>query len=157
MSSGIWGTWHRFAEESGICDHQRVKYLLVLLSVEGKEYVITQPIDSTMSALEVEQILKAEYGLLCLGHRFIYMHPQISQSSNSRRLLHLFFIATPLLPCGDVDPKVQKFTGNDNIGDALDHMTKGIHAFAHFSVVYSHNNILLCDLQGGLWLLDPST
>jgi hypothetical protein len=36
----------------------------------GKEYVITQPIDSTMSVLEVEQILKVEYGLLCLGDFF---------------------------------------------------------------------------------------
>jgi len=56
---------------------------------------------------------------------------------------------------------MKKFTGNDDIGDALDHMTKAIHAFAHFSVVYSQNNILLCDLQGApdfngkMCLIDP--
>ena len=35
-----------------------------------------------------------------------------SPMSNSRPLPHLYFIATPLLPCGPVDPKVKKFTGN---------------------------------------------
>jgi len=68
--------------------------------------------------------------------------------SNSRPLPHLYFIATPLLPCGPVDPKVEKFTGNGDIGPASDHMTKAIHAFAHFSAVYTQNNLLICDLQG---------
>ena len=59
-----------------------------------------------------------------------------SPTSNSRPLPHLYFIATPLLPCGPVDPKVEKFTGNGDIGPASDHMTKAIHAFAHFSAIY---------------------
>ena len=41
-----------------------------------------------------------------------------------------------------------KFTGNGDIGLASDHMTKAIHAFAHFSAVYTQNNLLICDLQG---------
>ena len=71
-----------------------------------------------------------------------------SPTSNSRPLPHLYFIATPLLPCGPVDPKVEKFTGSGDIGPANDHMTKAIHAFAQFSAVYTQNNLLICDLQG---------
>lgn len=63
-------------------------------------------------------------------------------------LPHLHFIATPLLPCGEADGPIKKFTGNGSIGDASDHMTKAVHAFAHFSVVYSQSSILFCDLQG---------
>jgi len=58
------------------------------------------------------------------------------------------FIATPLLPCGDVDAPIKKFTGNGQLGEANDHMTWAIQAFAHFSVVYSQENIVFCDLQG---------
>ena len=47
-----------------------------------------------------------------------------SPTSNSRPLRHLYFIATPLLPCGPLDPKVAKFTGNGDIGLAGDHMNK---------------------------------
>lgn len=71
-----------------------------------------------------------------------------SVSSQSRPLPYRHFLATPLLPCGDADPKIKKFTGNDELGKAKDDMTKAIHAFAHFSVVYSHQNLLFCDLQG---------
>lgn len=71
-----------------------------------------------------------------------------SSTSGSRNLPHPYFIATPLLPCSAVDAPVKKFTGNDSIGDAHDHLTKAVHAFAHFSVIYSHSNILFCDLQG---------
>jgi Alpha-kinase family len=73
-----------------------------------------------------------------------------SVTSGSRCLPHEYFIATPLLPCSAVDGLVKKFTGNDSIGDANDHLTKAVHAFAHFSVIYSHSNILFCDLQGQL-------
>jgi len=72
--------------------------------------------------------------------------------------LHLpfrHFIATPLLPCGKFDVPIKKFTGNDSIGDAEDDMTTAIHAFAHFSVVYSSQELVFCDLQGMLthfWL-----
>ena len=33
----------------------------------GKEYVITQPIDPMMGSASVESVLRAEYGLLCVG------------------------------------------------------------------------------------------
>ena len=71
-----------------------------------------------------------------------------SVSSQSRPLPYRHFLATPLLPCGEADPKIKKFTGNDQIGTAEDHMTQAIHAFAHFSTIYSQKNLLLCDLQG---------
>ena len=60
----------------------------------------------------------------------------------------MYFLATPLLPCGVVDGAVRKFTGNGQIGDADDDITKAAHAFAHFSLLYSQNNLLFCDLQG---------
>ena len=65
-----------------------------------------------------------------------------------------------LLPCGIFD-KVTKFTGSDDIAPAADAMTKAIHAFTHFSYVYSKGFWLFCDLQGkydnGGWmcLFDP--
>jgi hypothetical protein len=65
---------------------------------------------------------------------------------------HQHFLATLLLPCGKVDSKIRKFTGNDNIGTAHDDMTKAIHAFAHYSLLYSQQHILFCDLQGGSFL-----
>jgi len=71
-----------------------------------------------------------------------------SVSSQSQHLPYRHFLATPLLPCGEADPKIKKFTGNDQIGTAEDHMTQAIHAFAHFSVIYSQKNLLFCDLQG---------
>lgn len=63
------------------------------------------------------------------------------------------FLATLLLPCGKVDEKVKKFTGSDDIGDAPDNMTKAIHAFAHWSLLYSQGHILFCDLQGTFILI----
>ena len=71
-----------------------------------------------------------------------------SVSSQSRPLPYRHFLATPLLPCGEADPQIKKFTGNDQIGVADDNMTQAIHAFAHFSVIYSQKNLLFCDLQG---------
>ncbi|KIM49865.1 hypothetical protein M413DRAFT_408231 [Hebeloma cylindrosporum] len=138
----------------------------------GKEYVITQPVDNTTE--EVEHVLTEEYKLLCLGNALkavfddhalelgaktipsFYFNFESSilgrlvpsASSQSCPLPHRIFIATPLLPCGDADPKVKKFTGNDSIGPANDDMTKAIHAFAHFSAIYSSRRLLLCDLQG---------
>lgn len=71
-----------------------------------------------------------------------------SPTSGSRPLPHKYFLATRLLPCGPHDPKIQKFTGNGTIGPAEDHLTKAIHAFVHFSLIYSGNDVLICDLQG---------
>lgn len=70
-----------------------------------------------------------------------------SPTSESRPLPYLTFLATPLLPCGPLDAPVKKFTGNGTIGDADDHMTRAIHSFAHFSVLYSQESLLFCDLQ----------
>ena len=70
-----------------------------------------------------------------------------SVSSQSRPLPYRHFLATPLLPC-EADPQIKKFMGNDQIGVADDNMTQAIHAFAHFSVIYSQKNLLFCDLQG---------
>lgn len=154
---------------------------------EGQEYVITVPIDLQMSHCDVQDILEAEFKLLCLGDSFkiafdahasnkgVVTIPKFyfnfkgailgriipSPTSNSRPLPYLNFLATPLLPCGPVDAPVKKFTGNGSIGDADDHITRAIHAFAHFSVLYSQENLLFCDLQGALdikghmCLIDP--
>ena len=78
----------------------------------------------------------------------IYGKIQASMTSGSRTIPKKNFLATLLLPCGKLDAKVKKFTGNDDIGDALDNMTKAIHAFAHWSLLYSRGHILFCDLQG---------
>lgn len=74
---------------------------------------------------------------------------QNSPSSGSRIIPHQYFLATLLLPCGKVDGGTRKFTGNDEIGSApVDDLTKAVHAFAHFSLLYSQEHILFCDLQG---------
>jgi hypothetical protein len=80
----------------------------------------------------------------------IYGEIRASRSSGSRIVPHNFFLATLLLPCGKLDGKVRKFTGSDDIGDAPDSMTKAVHAFAHWSLLYSQGHILFCDLQGTL-------
>jgi hypothetical protein len=59
------------------------------------------------------------------------------------------FLATRFCPSGQVDKPIQKFTGNDLAGEASDSITKAIHAFAHFTLVYTSDEILFADLQGG--------
>jgi hypothetical protein len=65
-------------------------------------------------------------------------------------LAHLDFIASPLLPCSQLDGPLLKFTGHDDCGTPTknDHLMMAIHAFAHFVVIYSEKKIMLCDLQG---------
>lgn len=58
------------------------------------------------------------------------------------------FIATPLLPCGEADGGIEKFTGNDEIGPVDNIMTMAIHAFAHFTMVFTKEYMVFCDLQG---------
>ena len=42
-----------------------------------------------------------------------------------------------------------KFTGSAEVGKATDDMMmKAVHAFAHFSLVFSHEHLVFCDLQG---------
>ena len=86
-----------------------------------------------------------------LGVHSILGELKPSLSSGSTHIPFLHFLATLLLPCGAVDAKVKKFTGNDLFGEASDDMTRAIHAFVHFSVAYSDNSILFCDLQGTLY------
>ena len=82
----------------------------------------------------------------------IYGEIQVSVTSGSRVLQKKNFLATLLLPCGTLDSKIKKFTGSDEVGDAPDGMTKAIHAFAHWSLLYSRGHILFCDLQGIIFL-----
>ncbi|TFK61776.1 hypothetical protein BDN72DRAFT_733173, partial [Pluteus cervinus] len=58
------------------------------------------------------------------------------------------FLASPLLPCSKFDAPLRKFTGNDTIGKPEDDIARVIHAFVHFSLIYSHNQWMPCDLQG---------
>ncbi|KAF8341800.1 kinase-like domain-containing protein, partial [Amanita rubescens] len=153
---------------------------------QGKEYVMGQLIDDTLTAGEALGLLEAEYKILCQRDGFKARfddHAQLTgvsvpsfyfnfkgsilgelivkRRSEPRNIAHVHFIATPLLPCGKADSKVQKFTGNNEAGPATDDITKAIHAFAHFSLVYSHEHLVFCDLQGNLTnnlfmcLIDP--
>ena|ERR1700761_3061497 len=66
-------------------------------------------------------------------------------------LTHTHFIATPLLPCGQADKPIEKFTGNANCGlppGLRDHATATLHAFTHFVYQYTNGEFILCDLQG---------
>jgi hypothetical protein len=66
------------------------------------------------------------------------------------------FIATLLLPCGPIDAPIEKFTGNDDVGPApgpKEHLTVALHAFTHYTAVFSRGNLILCDLQGWLNVL----
>jgi hypothetical protein len=76
------------------------------------------------------------------------LKPTLMSGSSPFPFLH--FIATPLLLCGKMDSKVRKFTGNKNFGNATDNLTRAIHDFVHFSVVYSNRYILFSDMQGEL-------
>jgi hypothetical protein len=86
----------------------------------------------------------------------IYGEIQGSLTSGSRIVPKKNFLATILLPCGNLDAKIKKFTGSDNVGDAPDSMTKAVHAFAHWSLLYSRGHILFCDLQGTILILTRS-
>ncbi|KAF8066734.1 kinase-like domain-containing protein [Lyophyllum atratum] len=140
-----------------------------------REYVLTQNFDEQTTAEEVKKNLTGEYELLALCHwfkakfdehaanqgsttipKFYFNFPASIMGrlerlkSGSTHVPFFDFIATPLLPCGPVDAKVKKFTGNEHFGEASDDMTQAVHAFVHFSAVYSDNSILFCDLQGTL-------
>lgn len=95
-----------------------------------------------------------------VGFRFNLKHAVIGKFTSEKQRLSLrlgypHFIATRILPCGPVDT-VMKFTGNDDEGDAPrpgEVMLATLHAFAHFTFIYTHKNFLLCDLQGALDVL----
>lgn len=90
----------------------------------------------------------------------------VANADGGHHLPHKTFIATLLLPCGDLNGKIQKFTGNMEFGpvDKNEHLTMAIHAFTHFMAVYTQKTIVLCDLQGTIHspssldvLEDPNT
>lgn len=69
------------------------------------------------------------------------------------------FIATRYLPCSPVDKAIQKFTGNADCGNPPDHgdsLTAAIHAFTHFTLLYTGNGLVFCDLQGIFWSLSST-
>ncbi|KAJ7803090.1 hypothetical protein B0H14DRAFT_3884232 [Mycena olivaceomarginata] len=74
------------------------------------------------------------------------------------------FIATRYLPCSPVDKAIQKFTGNGDCGnppDQNDALTAAIHAFTHFTILYTGEALVFSDLQGlfnregTMTLIDP--
>jgi hypothetical protein len=77
-----------------------------------------------------------------------YVSWSVASMARGRHLPYTTFIATPLLPSGRLNAPIQKFTGNGEIGTADDDLTKAIHAFVHFALVYTRKSFLLCDLQG---------
>ena len=70
------------------------------------------------------------------------------RESSSQHLPYKHFIATPLLSCDKLNASIQEFTGSDDIGNAMNDITKAIHAFKHFSLIYTKHTHLFCDLQG---------
>ncbi|KAJ3837557.1 kinase-like domain-containing protein [Lentinula raphanica] len=76
------------------------------------------------------------------------------------------FLATPLLPCGEADSPIAKYTGNDNVGEPprTDRsITALMHAYMHYTYVMSGKSLLICDIQGmfddkmELCLIDPQS
>ncbi|TFK19538.1 hypothetical protein FA15DRAFT_724234 [Coprinopsis marcescibilis] len=157
---------------------------------KGKEYVLTQPSDPNSSELDVKAVLQAEYGLLCqcdgvkacfdeeINHSTalvpdLYFNFSDSIFSNfivgeadrpGFSAYHKYFIATLLFPCGPANKPITKFTRNDLMGKADDTLTLALHAFMHYSYVYSQLHFVFCDLQerigiqainGHTCLIDP--
>ena len=68
--------------------------------------------------------------------------------------LPAYFLATRLLPCSSFDA-LKKFTGNKSVLPPTDAISKAIHAFAHYSLLYTKGYLVLCDLQGFFLLYRP--
>ncbi|KAH7909727.1 hypothetical protein BJ138DRAFT_1127442 [Hygrophoropsis aurantiaca] len=149
----------------------------IYVRIDGTEYALSQireDNDNKADAeAEVKYLLEAEYQALCKldyfkqhfdnhakenevnvpsfcvnfkGSFLGQLH--LTTESKSSHLPFHHFLATKLLPCGKVDGKLRRFTGNDEIGKIVDHLDQAVHAFAHFIVVYSGRYIVMCDLQG---------
>ncbi|KAJ6607860.1 hypothetical protein B0H10DRAFT_1817039 [Mycena sp. CBHHK59/15] len=73
------------------------------------------------------------------------------------------FLATRYLRVGRWDQPIHKFTGNTDCGDPpRDALTTTIHAFTHYTIVFTAETMVLCDLQAGMFdrkkcmvLIDP--
>ncbi|KAH7907579.1 kinase-like domain-containing protein, partial [Hygrophoropsis aurantiaca] len=132
---------------------------------KGEDYVLTQLThkegEYPHTEDENEHNLKIEYERLCQGdgikarfdkhakeYRANIPGVFVRKESQSWILPYRYFIATRLLPCGKVDGELRKFTGNDDIGPLDDDLTRAIHAFAHFMLIYTSGYLLLADLQG---------
>ncbi|EFI28277.1 atypical/Alpha protein kinase [Coprinopsis cinerea okayama7 len=154
-------------------------------STGWKEYAVAVLQDQQLSPHNARLLLRAEYVLMCKGQYFKQAFDQLAQDLNVKipnfcfdfkeaifgslipkpdtqaHLPHHWFLATPLLRCGPFDPPFRKFTGNDEMGPPEDAITAAVHAFAHFSYVYSGGDLVFCDLQGGrdssgrVCLVDP--
>jgi hypothetical protein len=62
------------------------------------------------------------------------------------------FLLSKLLPLGLRQPKLNKFTGHDAIGEVpLSSSVEAlIHAWIHFAFLFSLKQVLLCDIQGAV-------
>ncbi|KAJ2919644.1 hypothetical protein MD484_g837, partial [Candolleomyces efflorescens] len=175
-------------ENEGYIGHGYSKFAFYA-RFEGTEYAITQPCDPNLSDASVKHLLQAEFGLLCQcdGFKKIFddyaelIEPGMSEAipdfyfnfpksifgrfittpETKLHMPHKYFVATPLLPCGKLDPKIIKFTGNNGMNTPSSNIMRAVHAFTHFSWIYSRGHIVFCDLQGaeddgGRWcLIDP--
>ncbi|KAG9316858.1 hypothetical protein JVU11DRAFT_2930 [Chiua virens] len=149
----------------------------VYAQFKGKDYVLTQltqrEFEYPHTEDENEAHLKVEYEHLCQGDGIkVYFDKYVKEAQyivadfyfnfkgsilgvlHSRRestswiLPYQHFIAMRLLPCGEIDGPLRKFTGNSKIGKATDDLTKAVHAFAHFMLIYMSGFLLLSNLQG---------
>ncbi|KAF5366452.1 hypothetical protein D9758_009800 [Tetrapyrgos nigripes] len=69
---------------------------------------------------------------------------QIDQAPTNK-----IFLATRLLPCGEADQPIQKFTGSENVGaPPKSSMTRLMHAFMHYTYAMTKKTFLLSDIQG---------
>jgi hypothetical protein len=137
-----------------------------MLEAEYENLVIGESLRSAFLELAQEKnqplpreleytLVIADGSLFSLGFHFNLKNALFGEfiDQEQRKSLHLeylHFIATQLLPCGPIDAIV-KYTGNINEGEAPrpgETMLATLHAFAHFTYIYTCGNFLLCDLQG---------
>ena len=63
-----------------------------------------------------------------------------------------WILVSKLLPCSTIDGGVTKFSGNRFVAiqnpDKRTDMQLTIDAFVHFTFIWTHGFLLLCDLQG---------
>ncbi|CAK5279100.1 unnamed protein product [Mycena citricolor] len=146
--------------------------------INGKEYSLNQSFheDGAMTEVDNRNILMDElrntqrgYLLLQQFHellaekkvrapRFAFNHegsligellPLEDASRLQDKLPFSNFLATPYLPVGTAEAKIEKFTGGWDCGSPPnDRLTAIIHAFTHWMIVYTGKQFVLTDLQG---------
>ena len=96
---------------------------------------------SEMSLSSLSQAYVSSYTEFSFNFKeSIFRHLQSLRVSDGQHLPFVHFIATPLLPYGQLDVGLQ--IGSVNIGDALNDMTKAIYAFAHFGLIYTFSSVI---------------